>query len=51
MSYLSPRWEFVADIHLMELQHLQNMVPHTNGKFPSITLICDMHMTSQIPYV
>jgi hypothetical protein len=24
MTYVSPAWEFVADIHLMKLQRLQN---------------------------
>jgi hypothetical protein len=28
MIYACPTWEFVADILLMKLQHLQNKFPH-----------------------
>jgi hypothetical protein len=50
MTYACP-WEFMADTHLMKLQHLQNGVPCTIGKFPRSTLIRDMHMVFQILYV
>jgi hypothetical protein len=39
MTYASPAWEFVADTHLLKLQHLQNTVLHTNGNFPRHTHI------------
>jgi hypothetical protein len=51
MTYTCPTWEFVADTHLMKLEHLQNKVLRTIVKFPRNTPIRDMHMFLQIPYV
>jgi hypothetical protein len=49
MTYACRDWEYAADTHLMKLQHLQNKVLRTIGKFP--TPIRDMHISLQIPYV
>jgi hypothetical protein len=46
MTYVCPSREFAADIHLLQLQSLQNRVLRITGK-----LIHDMHMAFQIPYV
>jgi hypothetical protein len=34
LTYASPTWEFAADTHPMEMQHLQNMVLCTISSFP-----------------
>jgi hypothetical protein len=51
MTCACPAWEFAADAHLMELQHLQSKVLRTTGKFPRNTTIRDMRISFQIPYV
>jgi hypothetical protein len=51
MTYTCPAWEFVAETYLLKLQHLQNKVLHTIGSFPRRTLVRDIHMAFQIPYV
>jgi hypothetical protein len=51
MTYACPSWEFAADTHLMKLQRLKNKVIFTNGNFPRRTLIREMHMAFQLPYV
>jgi hypothetical protein len=51
MIYACPAWEFAADTYLMKLQRLQNKVLCTIGKFPRNILICDMHISLQIPYI
>jgi hypothetical protein len=47
----TPFWEFAADTHPMKLQRLQNKDLRTIGKFPRNTLIRDMRISFQIPYV
>jgi methionine aminopeptidase len=51
MTYGCPAWEFVTDTHLMKLQLLQNNALYATGKSKENSLIQDMHMTFQIPYV
>jgi hypothetical protein len=51
MTYACPAWEFAAETHLLKLQCMQNMVLHTIGNFPRHTLIRDMHVAFQVPYV
>jgi hypothetical protein len=41
----------VAETYLLKLQHLQNKVLHTIGSFARRTMVRDMHMAFQIPYV
>jgi hypothetical protein len=44
-------WEFGAKIHPLKLQCLKNRVLHTNGNISRRTLVRDLHMAFQIPYV
>jgi hypothetical protein len=50
-TFACPAWEFVAHTHLMKLRSLQNKVLCISGKFSRNTLIHDMHMAFQIPYI
>jgi hypothetical protein len=43
--------EFVADIHHLKFQNLQNNVLRTTGKFPRCTAIHDFHTYFNLPYV
>jgi hypothetical protein len=43
--------EFALDFHLTKPERLQNRALRTTGKFLRNTLIRDMHMTFQIPYL
>jgi hypothetical protein len=36
-TYVCPAWDFVADIHLLELQRLKNMFLRTIGYLPTHT--------------
>jgi hypothetical protein len=51
MTYAIPAWEFVADIHLMKLQRIQNKVLRAIGNFPRRTQVHDLHMAFHLPYV
>jgi hypothetical protein len=51
MTYACPAWEFVAEIYLLKLQRLQNKVLRTIGNLPRCTLVRNMHVAFQIPYV
>jgi hypothetical protein len=51
MTYACPAWEFVAESHLLKLQHVQNKVLRTIGNFPRPTSVRDMHVAFQIPYI
>jgi hypothetical protein len=51
MTYACPTWEFAAETYLLKLQRLQNKVLRSIGSFPRSTLVRDMHMAFQIPYV
>jgi hypothetical protein len=51
MTYACPAWEFAAETYLLKLQRLQNMVLRTIGNLPRRTLVRDMHVTFQIPYI
>jgi hypothetical protein len=44
MTYACPTCEFVADTHLMKLQHLQDKVLCTIGTFQTHTPVREMHM-------
>jgi hypothetical protein len=50
MTYACSAWEFVTDTHLLKLQHLQNKVLCTTGKFSSCTPVCELDMAFQVPY-
>jgi hypothetical protein len=43
-------WEFAAEIHLLKLRGLPNMVLRTTGNFPRHTSDHDKHVAFQIPY-
>jgi hypothetical protein len=51
MTYACPTWEFAADTRLLKLQRLQNKVLRTIGNLPRFTLVRDMHVAFQIPYI
>jgi hypothetical protein len=51
MTYACPAWEFVAESHLLKLQHLQNRVLCTTGNFPRRTSVHDLPVAFQLPYV
>jgi hypothetical protein len=51
VTYACPAWEFVADNHLLKLQHLQNKVLCTTGNFPRYTPVCDLQMAFKLLYV
>jgi hypothetical protein len=51
MTYACPTWDFVADIHLMKLQRLQNKVLRTIGNFPRRTPVRELHNAFIIPYI
>jgi hypothetical protein len=53
MTYACPAWEFVAETYkyLLKLQRLQNKVLRTIGNLPMRTLVREMHVVFQIPYV
>jgi hypothetical protein len=44
-------WEFAAETYLLKLQRLQNKVLRTIGNLPRRTLVHDMDVAFQIPYV
>jgi hypothetical protein len=49
VAYACPAWEFAADIHLLKLHLLQNMVLRTTGTFPRCTPVRELHMAFQVP--
>jgi hypothetical protein len=51
MTYVCTAWEFAAEIHLLNLQRLQNSILRTTGNFRRLTAVRDMHVAFQIPYV
>jgi hypothetical protein len=51
MTYACPSCDFAADTHLFILKLLQNKVLRTFGKFPRNTLLREMHMAFQVPYI
>jgi hypothetical protein len=51
MSYVCPAWEFAGGNHLLKLQRLQNKVLRSIGSFLRRTLVRDMNVVFQIPYV
>jgi hypothetical protein len=51
MTHACPAWEFAAEAHILKLQSLQNRVLRNNGKFLRRTLVCDLHVPFQIPYM
>jgi hypothetical protein len=44
MTFVFPAWEFVAKIHLLRLQRLENKVIHNIRNFPMRTRARDMHV-------
>jgi hypothetical protein len=51
MTYFCPAWEFGANIYLLKLNRLQNMVLRTIGNFPRCTAFRDLHTAFNHPYV
>jgi hypothetical protein len=51
MTYACLACEFAADNHLQKLQRLQNDVLHPTGNFPRSTLVRDLHMAFEFPYI
>jgi hypothetical protein len=51
MTYACPAWEFAAETYLLKLQRLQNKVLRTIDNLSRCTLVRDMHVAFQIPYV
>jgi hypothetical protein len=51
LTYACPTWEFVAETHLMKLQHLQNRVLRTIGNLDWRTPVRDLHLAFKISYV
>jgi hypothetical protein len=51
MPSATPVWEFAANTHLMKLQRLQNKVLRTICTYPRRTLVHDLHLAFQIPFV
>jgi hypothetical protein len=51
MNYACPTWEFVADNHLLKLQHLQNKVLHTTGNFPRRIPVSVLRMAFKRLYI
>jgi hypothetical protein len=51
MTYAWPAWEFVADNHLLKLQHLQNKILRTIGNFPRCTPVRELYMAFKLAYV
>jgi hypothetical protein len=51
MIYACPALEFAADTHLLNLQRLQNKVLHTIGTFLKCTLVHELDMAFQVPYI
>jgi hypothetical protein len=51
MTYACPTWEFASETYLLKLQRLQNKVLRAIGNLPRRTLVHDMHVAFQIPYV
>jgi hypothetical protein len=46
MTYDCPAWKFVAEIHLLELQRVQNKILVTISNFPRHTSVRDTHVLS-----
>jgi hypothetical protein len=50
MTYACSVWKFVAEIHLLKLQHMQNKFLHATGNFLIRTPVPDLHMAFKLPY-
>jgi hypothetical protein len=46
-----PAWEFAAETYLLKLQRLQNKVLRTIGNLSRRTLVREIHVAFQIPFV
>jgi hypothetical protein len=51
MIYACPTLEYAADAHLMKLQRLQNRILRAIRNLDRCTLVCEMHVSFEIPYV
>jgi hypothetical protein len=51
MTYACPTWEYVVDVHLFKLQHLQSRVLCSIGNLDRCTPVCKLHVAFKIPYV
>jgi hypothetical protein len=51
MTYACPAWEFAAETYVLKLQRLHNKVLRTIGNLSRCTLVRDMHVAFQIPYI
>jgi hypothetical protein len=50
-SVMTYAWKYVADAHLLKLQHLQNRVLCATGNIYRCTPVLELHVTSKIPYM
>jgi hypothetical protein len=51
MTYACPACEYVADTHLLKLQHLQNRILCTVANLDRWTPVCELHVAFKIPFV
>jgi hypothetical protein len=51
MTYACPAWGFVAEACLLKLQRLRSGVLCTIGTLPRCTLVRDVHVAFQVPYI
>jgi hypothetical protein len=51
MTYYCHAWEFATDLHLINLQQLQDEVPRTIGNLPRGTAVRELHVAFKIQYV
>jgi hypothetical protein len=51
MTYACPTWVYVADAHLLKLQHLQNRVLCAVGNPDMHRPVYELHVAFKIPYV
>lgn len=51
MTYPCVTWEYVADAHLLKLQHLLNREFYATGHLDRCTPVRELHVAFRIPYV
>jgi hypothetical protein len=51
LVYACLTWEYAADALLLKLQRLHNWFLRATGNFDRHTLVREMHMALEIPYV
>jgi hypothetical protein len=51
MTYACPAWEFPAELHLLQLQRLQNMILRPTENIPRGASVREVPAAFHIPYV